>query len=203
MTNINTINIDNTQYTIGPEITDFDYSKLIPENIRKGITLFEGTEHEVVGSLTYLELIPNDIDLFDGEDMNPMIGKMKLFSGSASSQPYINNGSIIIPAPYAPTTVETAIFASERAFDSSKYDELTINYSGTISWKRPISIGYVNSDETFITEKTHSTDGSFSNSITINLSNINDFIRPAISLTRSNTEVISASISLMLLKKYK
>ena len=203
MTNINTINIDNTQYTIGPEITDLDYSKLIPENIRKGITLFEGTEHEVVGSLTYLDLIPDDIDLFDGEDMNPIIGKMKLFSGSTSSQPYINNGSIFIPAPLAPSGVVTSIFSFVWAFDSTKYDELTINYSGSITWNRPISIGYVDSKESFISIETHKVDGSFSSSVTINLSDISDYIRPAISITRSNSESVSASISLMVLKKYK
>lgn len=38
-----------------------DKAKLIPENIRAGVVLFQGTAHEVVGSLTWQDLLPQKV----------------------------------------------------------------------------------------------------------------------------------------------
>ena len=205
MSNISQISFDGMKYSIGPEISDLDFSKLIPENIRKGVVLFEGTEHEVIGSLTYLDLIPDtDIDLFDGETINPIIGKFMLFSGGTTENPYIRGGKIIFGEPTGPYgTIQSNIFATQKEIDTTKFNSLVIEYGGTIVSQRPINIGYINSNEEFINVKTWSSpDGPFTNTVTINLNEINDNIRPAIGISRFTSDTIGAYIISIVLKKY-
>lgn len=47
-----------TQQAAGGGLTAADRAKLIPENIRKGVVLFEGTRHEVAGTAT---VMPDEI----------------------------------------------------------------------------------------------------------------------------------------------
>ena len=47
-----------------------DRAKLIPENLRAGVVLFPGTEYEVVGSLTWQDLLPQKVVGQSGATIN-------------------------------------------------------------------------------------------------------------------------------------
>lgn len=82
-----------------------DMAVLIPENLRKDVVLFAGTPREVVGSLTWQDLLPDNIDIV-GEG----IIQVNTYEGSAK-------------------TGDTAVsFKCLPAFDVTKYS--AVMFSG-------------------------------------------------------------------------
>ena len=72
-------------------LSEEDRAKLIPKNIRSGVILFPGTEYEVVGSLTWQDLLPQKVIGQSGATINPNI----LGSLINTSQGTINGNGIL------------------------------------------------------------------------------------------------------------
>ena len=93
---------------------------LTPDNIRAGVHI-KGGGVDVVGTLTYLDLLPDNLDIFSASTgLNPLAGGYQIFSGSGS----VSIGSTIYvsqPAEYSVTWSGTTNYIY-----FAKYSTLTL-----------------------------------------------------------------------------
>lgn len=121
----------------GGGLSAADKAKLIPENIREGVTFFEGTPNEVVGTLTWKDLLPDDLVLFSANNLNPILGGWVWVS---DRQPVISIGSTITVScgEGLPNTCNTR---STNKIDVTDYKTLKITVTVASGTEHRFTIG--------------------------------------------------------------
>lgn len=100
-----------------------DREKLIPENIREGVVLFSGTPREIVGTLTWQDLLPVPLDIFKvGQGLISIAEPIRRTSGSGPIT--VTTNAIVIGSPTRYEAYDSICFSNEM--DLTKYVRLKI-----------------------------------------------------------------------------
>lgn len=121
----------------GGGLSAADKAKLIPSNIREGVKFFEGTPNEVVGTLTWKDLLPDDLVLFSANDLNPLLGGWAWVS---NRQPTIAIDSTI-RISFGEGLPNTCNTRSTNKIDVTDYKTLKITVTGAGGNQNYFTIG--------------------------------------------------------------
>lgn len=117
----------------GGGLSAADKAKLIPENIKAGVTI-----NGVTGTLTYEDLLPDNLYIFGPEGLDPIAGDFQRFSGVSASGAITISETIDIPN----CGVGTSFSGITNLIDFSDYNTLIVQYKGRGNWMHDCYMSY-------------------------------------------------------------